>query len=158
VLYAQFFVDEDRYVIAARDIVEIVPAVSLKTVPMLPDYAAGLMNYHGSQVPVIDICHLFLNRACREKLSTRVILVNRTENTGASMMLGFMVEKATEMLIVDEHLYKPPAMRNPDAPTNGPVAEYQGMLVTKISINDVFDKLDKTFFQQAEIIASETTP
>jgi len=158
VLYAQFFVDEDHYVISAKDIVEIVPMVSLKTVPMLPDYAAGLLNYHGNQVPVIDLCHLLLRRACRKKLSTRIILVTRVEDNGTSMIFGFMVEKATEMLTIDEGLYQPPVMRNPDTPTNGPIVEHQGVLVTKISIDDVFDKLDKTFFQQAEIVARETMP
>lgn len=157
-LYAQFFVDEDRYVISVKDIVEIVPVVQLKIVPMLPNYAAGLMNYHGSQVPVIDLCYLLLNRACRKKLSTRIILVNRGEGSGKSMTMGFMVEKATEMITVDESLYNPPAMRNPDGPTNGPIIEYQGELVTKISIEDVFDKLGKRFFQQAETFASETIP
>jgi len=150
VLYAQFFVDEDRYVISAKDVVEIIPVVALKKVPMLPDYAAGLMNYHGCQVPVIDFCHLLLNRACRKKLSTRIILVTRSENTGESMTLGFMVEKATETLIIDESLYSPPVMRNPDAPTNGAIVEYQGVLITRISIEDVFDKLDKRFFRKDE--------
>ncbi len=157
-LYAQFFVDEDRYVISAKDIVEIVPVVPLKKVPMLPDYAAGLMNYHGRQIPVIDLCHLLLSRACRKKLSTRIILVTKERNTGNSMILGFMVEKATEMIIFDESLYNPPAMRNPDAPTNGPIVEFQGVLVTKISIEDVFDKLDKRFFQKSETFSSETAP
>jgi len=155
-LYAQFFVDEDRYVISARDIVEIIPVVPLKTVPKLPGYAAGVMNYHGNQVPVIDLCQLFLDRACQKKLSTRIILVNRSGNAGETMILGFMVEKATGMLTIDESLYHPPVLRNPNAPTNGPVAEYQGKLVTKISIEDVFSKLDKTFFQKIEIIAGET--
>ncbi len=155
-LYAQFFVDEDRYIISAKDIVEIVPVVPLKKVPMLPNYAVGLMNYHGHQVPVIDLCYLLLNRACRKKLSTRIILVSRSGRSGKSITLGFMVEKATEMITIDESLYNPPAIRNPDAPTNGPIIEYQGELVTKISIEDVFDKLDKRFFQQAEIFASET--
>ncbi len=155
-LYAQFFVNEDRYVISAKDIVEIIPVVLLKKLPMLPNYAAGLMNYHGYQVPVIDLCYLLLNRACQKKLSTRIILVNRSGSSGKSMTLGFMVEKSTEMITIDENQYNLPAMRNPDAPTNGPIIEYQGELVTKISIEDVFDKLDKRFFQQAEIFTSET--
>jgi len=158
VLYAQFFIDEDRYVISAADIVEIVPIVPLKKVPMLPDYAVGLMNYHGNQVPVIELCQLFLNRPCRKKLSTRIILVTRGGNTEKPMTFGFMVEKATEMLTIDEHLYKPPVMKNPDAPTNGPIAEYQGELVTKILIEDVFDKLDKQFFQKTEMLSHKKTP
>jgi len=157
-LCAQFFVNKDRYVVSAKDIVEIVPVVPLKKVPMLPDYAAGLMNYHGCQVPVIDLCHLLLSRACQKKLSTRIILMSRSGSSGKSMMLGCMVEKATEMITINEGLYNPPAMRNPDAPTNGPIIEYHGELVTKISIEDVFDKLDKVFFQKSEIFDSETIP
>ncbi len=157
-LCAQFFIDEDRYAISVKDIVEIVPVVILKTIPMLPSYAAGLMNYHGNQVPVIDLCHLLLNRPCQKKLSTRIILVARTGQLEASMMLGFMVEKATEIITIDEGLCRPPAMKNPDSPMNGTVVVYQEVLVTKISIEDVFDKLDKRIFHKIDVSVNEITP
>jgi len=145
-LYSQFFVGDDRYVISAKDIVEIVPFVTLKSTPKLPDYSAGLMNYRGDSVLVIDVCHLLIKRPCRKRLSTRIIIVNKESDNSGPMMLGFLVEKATEMISIDEGLFKPQLLKNPDTPTNGPVAVCQEYLVEKISIEDVYNKLDKRFF------------
>lgn len=146
VLYSQFFIERDRYVISARNIVEIVPRVDLKSAPLLPDYVAGLINYHGDAVPVIDLCRLFLNRPCRKKLSTRIMIVGQKECLNDRILLGFMVEKATEMIRLENEEFKRSSMSNPDALVDGPVVEYKGALITKISVIDVFERLDKRFF------------
>lgn len=155
-LYSQFFVDDDKYVIPAREIIEIVPFVPLKSAPGLPDYLAGLMNYHGDSVPVIDLCRLFIKRPCRKKLSTRIIMLSRKNADDRQMMLGFLVEKSTEMISINEDSFKPQQMKNPDTPTNGPVAVYEEFLVEKVSIEDVFNKLDKRLFAGAESAVGES--
>jgi chemotaxis-related protein WspB len=145
-LYSQFFIEKDKYVIAARNIVEIVPCISLKLTPLLPDYVAGLLNYHGDAVPVIDLCRMFLGRPCRKKLSTRIIIVEKKVDSGARVRFGFVVEKATEMLMLDDAEFRRSVMSNPDALVDGPVVEHKGALLTKISVDDVFERLDERFF------------
>lgn len=154
-LYSQFFVEEDRYVISARSIIEIIPCVSLKSVPALPDYAVGIMNYHGVQLPVIDICQLLIGRPCDKKLSTRIIIVDYAEHPGISKRLGYLVEKATEVISIDEGLFKPLAMNNLESPIDGMIAINEGLLITKISIEDVFNKVDERLFQKVEAGAHE---
>lgn len=147
--------NEDRYVISASEIVEIIPCVTLKKVPMLPDYAAGILNYHGQQMPVVDLCELLLTRPCKKRLSTRIIVVNKSTVTMKMMKVGFMVERATEVIVIDDKNFKIPAMKNPDVPTNGKIAEHEGFLVTQISVDDVFEKLDDKFFNDQEFSSIE---
>jgi len=154
VLYSQFFVDEDRYVISASEIVEIIPCVALKKLPMLPDYAAGLLNYHGEQMPIVDLCSLLLSRPCKRELGTRIIVVNKSHHNLGLMKIGFMVEKATDVIAIDADSFLPPAMRNPDAPIDGNVAEYKGILITEILIDDMVDKMDDRFFNSPGLISA----
>jgi len=155
VLYSQFFVNEDSYVISAKEIVEIIPYVSLKLAPMFPDYISGLMNYHGSSIPIIDICQLLIGRFCEKKLSTRIIIVKKNTSIGDPVMFGFMVEKATEMVVIDASKFKPQAMKNLESPTNGPVAVHQEYLVERISIGSVFERLDKKLFSEQGVLSSK---
>jgi len=72
-----------------------------------PEYIAGLFNYRGHLVPVIDLCQRIQGRAARAYLSTRIVLVNcqfpdtSEENSGSSrgpLILGVMAERVTETL------------------------------------------------------------
>ncbi len=74
-LFVKFYLDEYRYVLSTRDVVEIVPGIRLTPVPKVPAYISGLCNYRGKSVPVIDLCELFLDRASSKKLSTRIIFI-----------------------------------------------------------------------------------
>jgi chemotaxis-related protein WspB len=156
VLYSQFFIDQDRYVISADNIVEIVPYVSLKSSPQLPDYAAGLINYHSEAIPVIDLCRLLIDRPCKKRLSTRILIVEKKDNSMNPLLLGFMVEKSTEMIRLDDNQFKYSVMRNADALIDGPVIEFDGGLVTKISVASVFKRLDKRFFHLEEAVSHGT--
>lgn len=154
-LYSQFFVEEDRYVISASEIVEIIPFIPLKLVPLLPEYVAGLMNYHGSAVPVVDLHQLLVGSPCKKKLSTRIIVVKKVINSGVCITFGFLVEKATEMIVIDETSFKPQAMKNLESPTNGPVAVHQEYLIEKISIESVIARLDKRLFPENHMLSNE---
>ena len=149
-LYSQFFVNEDRYVLPIRDIVKIAPYVALKPIPLLPDYIAGLMNYHGCVIPVVDVCQLLVSRPSRKILSTRIIIVELKDDNGMWMSLGLVVEKSTEVIMVEEHLFDRSPVNNPESLIIGPVAIVNGYLITKISVQAIFDKVDSKLFSGTE--------
>lgn len=66
----------NRYAIAAKRVIELVPSVALRPLPHAPSFLAGLLGYRGNVVPVIDLGSLFCSVPCRNCLSTRIILVN----------------------------------------------------------------------------------
>ena len=71
--------------------------VLLRKIQHVPDYVAGVFNYRGSIVPVIDLCHLIQGTPCRLRFSTRIIMVNHTTKDGMHC-LGLMAERVTETL------------------------------------------------------------
>jgi chemotaxis-related protein WspB len=93
-----FNVGNERYAIASQEVVEIIPLVLLKTLPHKPEHIAGVFNYHGSIVPVIDLCQLMRGKPCADNLSTRIILVNYCGRNLTQHILGLMAEQVVETL------------------------------------------------------------
>jgi chemotaxis-related protein WspB len=111
-----FYVGEERYAIAAKSVVEVVPMVSLKKVYNAPEYVAGLFNYRGHIVPVIDVCQLIQNQECQLHLSTRIIILNylvsqeKSKKTETTRLLGMMAERVTETTNRSESDLIPPTV------------------------------------------------
>lgn len=72
--------------------------VLLRKIQHVPDYVAGVFNYRGTIIPVIDLCYLIQGKACRTRYSTRIIIVNHTAKDGKQHRLGLMAERVTETL------------------------------------------------------------
>ena len=53
-----FETSDGRYALDSKHIVEIIPLVKTKRIPAAPAFVKGLINYHGSPVPVFDFCEL----------------------------------------------------------------------------------------------------
>ena len=75
-LILTFTAGANRYAVDVGRIVELVPRVELRKVPHAPACLAGLLGYRGKIVPVIDLGILLDANPCRDRLSTRIILVD----------------------------------------------------------------------------------
>jgi chemotaxis-related protein WspB len=75
-LLLTFTVGPNRYAVDVVRVVELVPRVALRSIPHAPAFLAGLLGYRGKIVPVIDLGLLLGAAPCRDRLSTRIILVN----------------------------------------------------------------------------------
>ncbi len=93
-----FELEGGRYAIETSQIAEIVPLVKLKKIPLAPDYVAGLMNYRGKPVPVVDLRYLAEGKQSVEKFSTRIILLNYQINQTREAILGLIAEQITETI------------------------------------------------------------
>jgi chemotaxis-related protein WspB len=94
-------IGETRYALDARQVVEVLPLVQVRPSPSAPPGVAGLMNYRGEPVPVIDLSLLCCGRPARHLLSTRILLVRSP--TPADLRpepsiswIGLIAERATE--------------------------------------------------------------
>ena len=61
-LFLLFQLGSDRYAIDALRVVEVLPCVQVKQIPHAPAGIAGVINYRGAPVPVLDLCLLTLRR------------------------------------------------------------------------------------------------
>jgi chemotaxis-related protein WspB len=99
-----FYVGDDLYALDCRYVVEVVPRVILRKIPQAPSYVAGLFNYRGKIVPVIDLCHLIQGKPSSGNLSTRIIMVSYTDTKNRQQSLGIMAERVTETLNAPNHI------------------------------------------------------
>lgn len=93
-----FYVGDDLYALDSSQVVEVIPRVILRKIHHAPEYVAGLFNYRGGIVPVIDLCHLIQGKPSRSHLSTRIIMVNYVAKDNTRRCFGLMAERVTETL------------------------------------------------------------
>ena len=127
-LFLQFQLGQDRYVLEASHIVEILPLVDLKTIPHAPLGVAGILNYRGQPVPAVDLTQFTLGQPARPRLSTRIVLVQYPDN-GRQRLLGLIAEQATQLIRKEPQEFVPSGVKLATTPYLGPVAmDPQGVI------------------------------
>jgi chemotaxis-related protein WspB len=131
-LFVQFTLDTDRYVLDSSQIERMLPLVPLKTMPGVPAWVAGIFEYEGAPVPVIDLAALALGRRSHERLSTRLALVHYPHKTAAGVeqrRLGIVLERATRTVFIDASAFSHAGIEAVEARYLGPLArDAQGLL------------------------------
>jgi len=97
-LFLVFQLGKDRYAIEAHRIIEILHLVNLKQIPRAPAGVAGVFDYHGEPVPLIDLTELAVGKPSRKWMSTRIILVKYPVEPSHPRTLGLIAEHATNMI------------------------------------------------------------
>lgn len=87
------------YAVAVARVAEVVPRVGLRGVPHAPAHLAGLLRYRGGAVPVVDLGLLMGPAPCRDRLDTRIILVDAGPGGG---LLGLIAEEVDDVRALDE--------------------------------------------------------
>ena len=121
-LFLIFQLGPDRYALDARRVAEILPLVSITKIPQAPTGVAGVLNYRGAPVPVIDLSELILGQPARRCLSTRIVLVHDGSDGGHARLLGLIAEHATETVQRAVSDFVPSGLLNGGTPYLGPVA------------------------------------
>lgn len=115
-LFITFKAGDNRYALEARRIVEIVPRVLLQPWPNAPRCMAGLCNYRGASVPVIDLCCLFGGGPCGSRLSTRIVITPFRQRDDRQRLIGLLAEEVTDTLIRRETDFAQDGLADEGAP------------------------------------------
>src|SRR4051794_7179766 len=75
-LLLTFRAAESFYAVDVSRVVEVVPRIDLRRLPHAPAFLAGVFDYRGMVVPVVDLGVLLGSESCADRLSTRIILVD----------------------------------------------------------------------------------
>jgi chemotaxis-related protein WspB len=97
-LYLLFQLGTDRFALEANRIVEVLPLVAITPMPQAPPGVAGLFNYRGTPVPIVDLSQVTIGRPAEHRLNTRLVLVQYPDAHGAHRLLGLIAERATEIV------------------------------------------------------------
>ena len=128
-LVLQFYLGDVMYVIKCQHVKEVAPLTALKKLPHSPACVAGLFNYRGAIVPVIDLRQFLHDTPCQLRLSTRIILVEYAGPNRAAAVFGMMAERITEAINRPDSDLLAPGLSMPDAPyLNGIMMENQDMI------------------------------
>jgi chemotaxis-related protein WspB len=148
-LFLLFQIGQDRYGLEASQIVEIVPLVSLKKIPQAPKGVAGIFNYHGVLVPVVDLSEMATGHPAVPRLSTRLILVDYPLDARVRHVLGLMAEMVTETIHLDPVAFRNAGIDAPEAPFLGPVAKDARGLIQRIEVKEILPAAlrDRLFLQ-----------
>lgn len=128
-LFVLFQLGRDRYALEAARLAEVLPLVRLKALPLAAPGIAGVLDYRGAPVPVVDLCALALGRPAAHRLGTRLLLVRSAAPEGTPRLLGLIAEQATETLRCPPADFQPAGVASAGAPYLGPVkVSAQGMI------------------------------
>jgi len=149
-LFLLFQLGKDRYALDVRQVAEVLPLVHLKQIPQAPAAVAGVFDFRGTPVPVIDLSQTALARPAQRRLSTRIILAHYPDGNGGQRLLGLMAEKATETMRREPSDFVAAGVDNDDAPYLGPVASDARGLIQWIEVDQLLTPaVRNVLFQQA---------
>lgn len=88
-----FEVEDQQYALNTHCVVEVLPSLKLHNLHSTPDAIAGLFNYKGKIVPVINVNQLFEVPSGDRTLSQRIILVKDHSKKTEDKLFGLLVNK-----------------------------------------------------------------
>jgi chemotaxis-related protein WspB len=139
-LFLLFQIGEDRYALEARQVLEVLPHVNIKRIPRAPSSVAGIFNYHGRSVPLIDLTELALGRPSSAKMSTRIILTNYLLEPGKKQLIGLLAEQVMETIERPERDFADSGVSATDSPYLGSVAIEKSGIIQRIEVNRLFSQ------------------
>ena len=130
-----FHLGQDRYGLSTRHLVRVLPLMDFKRLPHAPPCVAGLMNFHGTPVPVIDLGVLTRQVACPAQFDTRILLTEFSAGDGATHWLGLLVERVSHLSHLDPSAFSDSGVSNAGAPYLGQVVATDGALLQLVELD-----------------------
>jgi chemotaxis-related protein WspB len=142
-----------RYAVDASRVVEVVPRVRLRPLPHAPAHLAGVLEFRGEVVSVVDLGVLLGAGPAPDRLSTRIILVDRApprrreaaetdaapepRSSAPRALLGLIAENVDDLAPVGPDALTASPVPIPDAPYLGGLAETDAGMVQLILVDRI---------------------
>jgi chemotaxis-related protein WspB len=136
-LFLVFKIGKDSYALDVGRVTEVLPLVDCKRIPHAPAGLAGLFNYHGTFVPLIDLTELAIGRPSDNKMTTRIIVASYIDESGKHHTIGLKAEQVMETLRREKSDFMDPGMSVTGALYLGPVTTDNGRIIQQIEIDAV---------------------
>jgi chemotaxis-related protein WspB len=134
-LFLLFQLGKDRYALEARQVVEVLPLVNFKRIPNAPSSVAGIFNFHGTPVPLIDLTEMALGRPSRATMSTRIVLANYHMESGEKHLIGLIAEYVMDTIQRAECDFVDSGVSATDSPYLGSVITDKDGIVQRIEVS-----------------------
>lgn len=150
-LLLTFQIGDERYATQVDRVLEIVPLVTLKSMPMAEPWAAGVFDYRGRATPVIDLCQVFEQRPARTSMSTRILVVDYPVSQDRTRALGLIAERVTETLRIAPESFQDAGLDVPAAPFLGGVYHHARGLLQLVDVARLLpEEVAERLFRQTQ--------
>lgn len=150
-LLLQFQAGNDRYGLDVAEVIEVVPRVTCREIPHTCPAVAGLINYRGTPVPVVDLTALITGAPSRPFFSTRIILTDYPDREGGHRVLGLMAERVTETVSCGEGDFRPLGVNPAEAPYLGDICLHPDGTILRVRVEELLTpELRAALFTAAE--------
>lgn len=106
--FLTFELSHEIYGIGILKIKEIIEYGNLTTVPMVPDFIAGVINLRGAVVPVINLAHRFQVEPSELTKKTSIIIIEISDGEGM-LEIGIIVDLVNEVIeLSPDNIAAPP--------------------------------------------------
>ena len=127
----------------ASHILEVTPVPEFRPAPHAPAYIAGLLNYRGRTIPVLDLTHLLEGRASRPAFSTRLLLA-RYAPGGEGAVLGLVAERAVETVSCGDADFNATGIELPATPYLGKAVVLNGRIIQQLTLEEALGEEART--------------
>ena len=134
-LLLTFCIGTTRFVVDARRVSQVIPRVPLRTLPLGDPCIAGLLDFRGAALAVVDLSMRLFGTACTPRLSTRIMIV-QIKHADREVLLGLIAEQVMELCRADV----PASVSTPVAPQQdclGPIVRVDGTVAQWIEVDRV---------------------
>jgi chemotaxis signal transduction protein len=100
-LYLIFKAGEKQYALETTRVLRVVPCVKLRPAANAPACIAGLLNFHGRPVAVVDLGKLINQTPCQRLLGTRIIITEQARPKNEQLLLGLLAEDIATIMEKD---------------------------------------------------------
>jgi chemotaxis-related protein WspB len=152
VLLLLFHLDQTAYALDTARVLEVLPLCALRPVPHAPRAVAGVFDYRGRTLPVIDLAELLSGRPAVARLSTRLVVVEHPDAGGRERSVALMAERCTRMLTCQAADFRDAGVSLAGAAYLGSVASLEGELVQRIEIGRLLTaELSTALFERGAV-------
>jgi len=131
-----FTIASDTYAIESRRVIEVVPLVPSRPVPRAPHYVRGVFVYRGRLLPLIDLGQRLADTAPRDRLGTRVIVVDCNPVDGSTTVrLGLVADNVLSICSTSAADSSLPPLRSDDAACLGPLLRIDGGTIQVLAVD-----------------------
>lgn len=150
-MFVEFQIGADGYLLDATQVVQVLPLVGIKRIPRTLAGVAGVFNYRGASVPVVDLSDLATGEPAVRNLSTRLILVRYPDRTARERLLGVIAEKVTQTVKHELADFVAPGIASDAASYLGSVCTAGGRLLQRVEVHKLLTAdVSEALFRQVE--------
>jgi chemotaxis-related protein WspB len=147
-LYVTFHLGQTRFVIDAGKVTQVVARVPLRVLPLTEPYVAGLLDFRGTLLVVVDLSTRLFGTHCAENLSTRIIIV-RIKHGDREVPMGLIAEHVTRLSHAEAALPEDKIETVPEDDCLGRIVRIDGSPVQRIEVDRILSEpLRRQIFEQ----------